>query len=106
MNNFKKELEVATAIAKEAGVIMLKYFEDDQQVELKKDKTHVTIAENLINSLAIERLSKAFPDDGIIGEEESTSDYGMGRKWFCDPIDGTAAYVRSTPTAMFSLALV
>jgi fructose-1,6-bisphosphatase/inositol monophosphatase family enzyme len=106
MNNFNKELEVATAIAKEAGVIMLKYFEDDQQVELKKDKTHVTIADKLINSLAIERLSKAFPDDGIIGEEESTSDYGMGRKWFCDPIDGTAAYVRSTPTAMFSLALV
>lgn len=106
MSDFTKELSAAVNIAKEAGVIMLKYFDANQQVEIKNDKTFVTIADKLINSLAIKRLAESFPNDGVIGEEESTSEYGMGRKWFCDPIDGTAAYVRSTPTAMFSLALV
>jgi len=106
MNTFTTELETAVAIAREAGVIMLKYFEEGQELQYKADNTHVTIADKLINSLVIERLSKIFPEDGIIGEEESTSDYGMGRKCICAPIDRTAAYSKSIPTAMFSLALV
>ena len=53
----------------------------------------------------IKELSKNF-DDVIIGEEESTGVYGMGRRWFCDPIDGTRAFIWGTPTAMFSLGLV
>lgn len=106
MNNYDRELEVAVDIAKEAGVIILKYFDADQDVEIKNDNSQVTIADKLVNSLVIERLKEAFPNDGVIGEEESNTEYGMGRKWFCDPIDGTAAYVWGVPTAMFSLALV
>ncbi|HEX7724668.1 MAG TPA: inositol monophosphatase [Candidatus Paceibacterota bacterium] len=103
---FSKEIEVAKSIALEAGVIMLKYFDEDQKVEIKDDNSQVTIADKLINSLVIQKLSVAFPDDGVIGEEESNSEYGNGRKWFCDPIDGTAGYIWGTPTAMFSLGLV
>lgn len=106
MNNFKLELETAISIAKESGQIMLKYFDDDQSVETKDDNSLVTIADKIINSLVISSLSKIFPDDGVIGEEESTSGYGNGRKWFCDPIDGTHAFIWGVPTAMFSLALV
>ncbi len=51
-------------------------------------------------------MLSTFPEDGIVGEEESTSEYGLGRKWICDPIDGTAGYTWGTPTAFFSLALV
>lgn len=106
MNTYADELRIALEIAREAGPMILKYFDGEQQVEIKSDKTQVTIADKLINSMVIERLIKAFPEDGIIGEEESTSEYGGGRKWFCDPIDGTAAFVQGVPTAMFSLALV
>src|SRR3990170_3369867 len=72
----------------------------------KKENSQVTIADKLINSLVIERLVTEFPNDGVIGEEESNTEYGAGRKWFCDPIDGTNAYIWGVPTAMFSLALV
>lgn len=106
MSKYQKELEVAKAVAKEAGVIILKYFDIDQEIEIKSDNSPVTIADKLINTLVIERLSKEFPEDGVIGEEESNTEYGMGRKWLCDPIDGTAGYIWGTPTAMFSLALV
>jgi fructose-1,6-bisphosphatase/inositol monophosphatase family enzyme len=104
--NYNKEKEIAVSIAREAGKIIVEYFDIDQQVEIKEDKSPVTIADKKVNSLVIERLSEAFPDDGIVGEEESTSEYGMGRKWICDPIDGTAGYIWGTPTAFFSLALV
>ena len=106
MNDYKKELEVAKAIAREAGPIMIKYFDADQDVEIKEDNSQVTIADKLINSLVLDRLAEAFPADGVIGEEESNTEYGLGRKWFCDPIDGTMAFIWGTPTAMFSLALV
>lgn len=105
-SSFAKELEVAKAIAKEAGEIALKYFDTDQQVESKADKSSVTIADKEINSFVIQKLGEAFPEDGVVGEEESTAGYGMGRKWICDPIDGTAGYIWGTPTSMFSLALV
>ncbi|HEY4512491.1 MAG TPA: inositol monophosphatase [Candidatus Paceibacterota bacterium] len=105
MGNFKKELDTAVSIAKEAGQIMLKYFDGEQEIEKKEDNSMVTIADKLINSLVIKRLTVEFPDDGVIGEEESNTEYGMGRKWLCDPIDGTRAYIWGTPTCMFSLAL-
>jgi fructose-1,6-bisphosphatase/inositol monophosphatase family enzyme len=103
---FDRELQIAKVLALQAGEIMLAHFDGDQQVEIKKDNTPVTIADKLINDLVIEGLSKEFPDDGIIGEEKSTAEYGMGRKWLCDPIDGTKAYVCGVPTSMFSLGLV
>jgi fructose-1,6-bisphosphatase/inositol monophosphatase family enzyme len=103
---YSKELALAKAIALKAGKVMMKYYDIDQQPKVKIDNSMVTIADIEINDLVIKELKKAFPKDGVIGEEKSTSDYGMGRKWFCDPIDGTAGYIWGTPTAMFSLALV
>ena len=106
MNNFKLELVTAISIAKESGQTMLKYFDGEQSVKTKEDNSQVTIADKIINSRVLSRLSKIFPDDGVIGEEESNADYGNGRKWFCDPIDGTHSFIWGVPTAMFSLALV
>ncbi|MBW3569143.1 inositol monophosphatase [Candidatus Parcubacteria bacterium] len=102
---FDKELEIAKNIAYLSGKIMLEYFDGDQQREHKADGSEVTIADININRLVIEELSKHF-HDGVIGEEESTAEYGGGRRWFCDPIDGTKAFVQGLPTATFSLALV
>lgn len=101
----QKELMVAKMIAEMAGEITLTYFDGDQQVEYKSDNTPVTIADTKINDLVIAELQKHFTD-GIIGEEKSTTDYGSGRKWICDPIDGTMGFTWGVPTSMFSLALV
>lgn len=104
MTDFSRELDAAKAIARQAGTIMRKYF-DDPTVERKADDSPVTQADLEINRLAILELNKQF-DDGIVGEEESTAEYGMGRRWICDPIDGTRAFTWGVPTAMFSLGFV
>lgn len=103
---FQKELEEAKKIARLSGEIMLRYFDADQNTKFKDDDTPVTKADVLVNELVIERLNKAFPEDGIVGEEKSTTKLSKNRIWICDPIDGTIGYVWGTPTAMFSLALV
>lgn len=102
MYDFSKELAVAKDIAKQAGVIARKYFENDTPVDRKADDSPVTQADIQINRLVIEELNKHFTD-GIVGEEESTAEYGSGRRWICDPIDGTRAFTWGVPTAMFSL---
>lgn len=104
--NFNEELKVAKKLAYEAGEIILEYFDNDKKEEDKADGTIVTIADKAINSIVIDRLGEIFPSDGIIGEEQSNTEYGYGRKWVCDPIDGTWAFVTGVPTFMFSLALV
>lgn len=106
IDHYEAELELATDLAYKAGDIMLQYFTTDQQQQTKGDGTPVTIADITINRLIINEIIKHFPNDGVIGEEESTADYGMGRRWICDPVDGTAAFTYSVPTAMFSLAFV
>lgn len=85
---------------------MREYFWADQQVITKEDSSPLTIADTMINAMVIDQLHAGFPDDGVVGEEESTAEYGMGRRWVCDPIDGTKAFTMRVPTAMFSLALV
>lgn len=104
--NYASELEFAVAVSKKAGVVMRKYFDGEQQARMKQDGTPVTIADERINSMVINELIRLFPQDGLIGEEESTAKYGNGRRWFCDPIDGTKAYTWGVPTSMFSLGLV
>ncbi|MDP3725842.1 MAG: inositol monophosphatase [bacterium] len=105
MHNFTKELTVAKDIANRAGKIMLQYFRVENGEEQKGDGSPVTIADKTINRMVIEELQKHFTDT-VIGEEESTGDYGSGRRWICDPIDGTKAFVCGVPTAMFSLGWV
>lgn len=103
----EKDLTFAQSVAKEAGEIMRRYFDGDQQREIKDDGTPLTIADTSVNSMVLERVRAAYPDDGVIGEEESSVEYGTpGRVWICDPIDGTKAFTWGVPTAMFSLALM
>lgn len=97
-------LEFAKDIAKEAGKIMLKYFNMDNGASYKGDKTIVTLADTEINSYLIKKVKEQYPNHSVDGEEEQfgKTDY----VWVCDPIDGTAMYARHIPVAVFSLALV
>lgn len=97
-------LEFAKNIAKKAGDIMLKYFNQDNGSSYKGDKTIVTLADTEINSYLIEQVKAKYPEHAVDGEEAQSgkSDY----VWVCDPVDGTAMYARHVPVAVFSLALV
>ena len=101
-------LDFAKGLAYEAGDIMREYFDPKaQRKQIKPDGSPVTIADLEINRLVIRRVAEQFPNDGVVGEEESTDVYGSDKHlWVCDPIDGTAAFTWGVPTAMFSLAML
>lgn len=97
-------LDFAKKISYKAKEIILKYYNAEDKISYKDDNTVVSIADRKINEYLIEQVKKKFPTHSVDGEEESfgKSDF----VWVCDPIDGTAMYVRGIPVATFSLALV
>jgi 3'-phosphoadenosine 5'-phosphosulfate (PAPS) 3'-phosphatase len=56
-NQMEEYLEFAKGLAKQAGQIMLDYFDGDQQVEIKADNSPVTIADKTINDLVINEIA-------------------------------------------------
>lgn len=100
----KEYLEFAKEIAIEAGKIMLKYFNADNETAYKIDKTIVTKADTEINEYLIRKVKETYPHHSVDGEEKQFGDSEY--VWVCDPIDGTAMYARHIPTFVFSLALV
>ena len=104
MDIYNEYLEFGKDIARYAGKIMLKYFNQDNGEKFKGDKTVVTLADTEINSYLISQVKEKYPEHAVDGEEEQ---YGESKyKWVCDPVDGTLMYSKHVPVAMFSLALV
>ncbi|MBU2103891.1 inositol monophosphatase [Patescibacteria group bacterium] len=98
-------LEVATKIAYEAGAIMKEVFAQGVAHTIKSDHSPVTDADKRINELVIQRIGQAYPTDSVLGEEGREMQESS-HTWVCDPIDGTAAFMRGIPVSVFSLALV
>lgn len=99
-------LEVALDVARAAGEATLRWFQArDLAVDSKADGTPVTAADRAAERLVRERLAAAFPDDGVLGEEEPERPGTSGRRWIVDPIDGTKAFTRGVPLYSTLLAL-
>lgn len=90
-------LDFAVRIGSGAGDITLHYFRKSPETKTKTDGSLVTIADRKAESFLRARISEMFPDDGIVGEEESETVGRSGRRWIVDPIDGTFAYVHGVP---------
>ncbi|MAS93760.1 MAG: histidinol phosphate phosphatase [Verrucomicrobiales bacterium] len=100
-------LSFAEATAREAGALTLEYFlTDAAQPEFKGDDTPVTIADRNAEKLIRERITAAYPDHQIVGEEFGESDESESKyRWIIDPIDGTKSFVHGVPLYAVLLAL-
>src|SRR5580658_1648557 len=94
--SYQRELTIGAGIARKSGDLALKIREGNIGVEIKPDESPVTIADRACEKLIVEELLRAFPDDGLLGEEGATRESGNGRKWIIDPIDGTRDFIRGT----------
>jgi histidinol-phosphatase len=93
---YQEELTIGIEIARKAGELALKIREGNIGVEIKADESPVTIADRACEKLIVDELLRAFPEDGLLGEEGSTRESSNGRKWIIDPIDGTRDFIRGT----------
>ena len=90
-NPFQREIDVASELAREGGLLALKYRNGDLAVEMKPGDEPVTVADKASSALIVKGLEKAFPEDVIISEENADDLRRLKaeRVWYVDPIDGT-----------------
>ena len=97
------EEELATALDDIGGWLLT--LDGDVEVESKADGTVVTARDREVEERLAERLSRAFPDHGILSEERRTTAPDTDWTWVIDPIDGTSNYTCNLPYWCISVAL-
>jgi histidinol-phosphatase len=99
-------LEVAVAIAREAGDLTLGWFRSATlSIDTKDDGSPVTEADRAAERRVRERVEALAPGDAVVGEEEEDTAGTTGRTWYVDPIDGTKSFVHGVPLYTTLLAV-
>src|SRR6266487_2374755 len=93
----KRLLDFAVQLAREAGAITYRHFKGSFVAERKTDNSFVTIADREAERNLRASIERAFPDDGILGEEEEEKVGTSHRRWIVDPVDGTYSFVHGVP---------
>ena len=94
-----------SAIAREAGALLLQYFHQGLKIEYKGDADLVTAADRAAETLIRERISKQFPSHDVLGEEQGLNDQRGDYRWYVDPLDGTTNFAHGYPVFAVSMAL-
>ena len=102
MSRYLPELE---HIAREAGTLLMSYFDRHIKIEYKGEVDLVTAADRASEKLIVERLKEKWPEHGIVGEEGTRSHTGAEFRWFVDPLDGTTNFAHGYPVFCVSIAL-
>ena len=104
-SNPGKYLPKLTAIAREAGALLMEYFDKNIRIEYKGDADLVTAADRKSEALIRERIRQTWPGHDVMGEEEGLRDTGSEFRWYVDPLDGTTNFAHGFPVFCVSMAL-
>jgi myo-inositol-1(or 4)-monophosphatase len=102
MSEYLADLE---PIAREAGALLMSYFDRHIKIEYKGDVDLVTAADRASEKLIAERLQARWPEHGIVGEEGTRTDTNAEFRWYVDPLDGTTNFAHGYPVFCVSIAL-
>lgn len=111
MDDYSEALSVAQEVALAGGKIALGHFRKAPRSEQKADGTWVTEADWAVEAQIRLRLSRAFPEHNVLGEEEGLTAAGGGPPvegaptWIVDPIDATHNYMVGIPIWATLIAL-
>jgi myo-inositol-1(or 4)-monophosphatase len=94
-----------SAIAREAGALLMQYFHQGLKIEYKGDADLVTAADRASEKLIRERISQRFPGHDVLGEEQGLNDQGSDYRWYVDPLDGTTNFAHGYPVFCVSMGL-
>lgn len=93
------------AIAREAGALLMQFFDRNIKIEYKGDADLVTAADRKSEALIRERIRGLWPSHDVMGEEEGLRDTGSEFRWYVDPLDGTTNFAHGFPVFCVSMGL-
>jgi len=106
---YNEELISAKVAARNAGKILMKYYQSDKnEVKMKGVDNPVTIADNEADQYLCNFLMGEFPNDGWLSEETVDTEERLNkdRVWIVDPLDGTKEFIEGIPHFAVSIGFV
>jgi len=94
-----------SAIAREAGALLVRHFKQHLKIEYKGDADLVTAADRASEVLIRDRIRQNWPDHDVLGEEQGLNDQGSEYRWYVDPLDGTTNFAHGYPVFSVSIAV-
>ncbi len=94
-----------SAIAREAGALLMHHFHEHLKIEYKGEADLVTAADRASEKLIRERIRQGWPTHDVLGEEQGLSDSGSEYRWYVDPLDGTTNFAHGFPVFCVSMAI-
>jgi myo-inositol-1(or 4)-monophosphatase len=104
-SNSDSFIPAMSAIAREAGALLMHYFHQHLKIEYKGDADLVTAADRAAEALIRERILAKWPTHDVLGEEQGLSDQGSDYRWYVDPLDGTTNFAHGYPVFCVSMGL-
>lgn len=106
MNDLAALLSLAESSAREAGDMLRDAFQAGQHKTTTKSSPTDLVSESDYAAERIIRgaLSRARPDDAVLGEEEGDVAGTSGLRWVVDPLDGTINFLYGIPMWAVSIA--
>jgi myo-inositol-1(or 4)-monophosphatase len=102
---FSSYTNTALAAAKEGASVLLKYYNSILSVEYKGEIDPVTQADKNSQKAIIKVIKAAFPQHGILAEEDGVNEINKDYCWIIDPLDGTVNFVHGVPIFCVSIGL-
>jgi len=88
---------LAHRLADTARRLALPRFRTPLDVIVKDDESPVTVADREVEAALRALIGAAFPDHGILGEEQGRTNMDAEYVWVVDPIDGTKSFITGSP---------
>lgn len=104
-------LDIALKLAKDAGVEVMRFYQQgDFEEFIKEDDSPVTSADLAANKILVDALTELTPDIPIISEESAYlllhERQHWQRYWLLDPIDGTGEFIAGSGDFAVNIALI
>lgn len=97
-------------IAREAGQVILRYYNDTMAVTTKLDGSPVTQADQAAEHVILPALHHLTPEIPVVAEEAVSAgtipDVSQGRFWLVDPLDGTKEFINRNGDFTVNIALI
>lgn len=100
--------KAAVDIARQGGAVAVEFYNrvGELVIEDKGPQDFVSEADTAVEHHIRQLIDAAFPEDGIVGEEDAPKPSKSGYTWVLDPIDGTTNFISSIPVWTVVIAIV
>ncbi len=99
-------LELATALAREAGALQRERFDEPRTIETKSSAIDlVTDVDRACDALILDGIRRERPGDSVLTEESGRHPGKSGVCWVVDPLDGTTNYAHGFPHFAVSIGV-